>query len=246
MPAKEVARQAKADLYQLCAEAKKRQAPSIDRYRNEALWLAHSLRMANGTAGGIINRGALMFDRHPEIGEAFRAGQISDHHLDLFMRLWNKPVLRSFLARDLTALLGFASYEWFDCRALFVSWEVLVDPIDPNEHAERAHADRALNFTDNVQQQVLLEVLTPTAVFATVEPAIKVLADEMFEADWAEARARVDDDATMDDLLRTDAQRRHDASTVRNRIGSPHLSGRRSRLRHCRPCATVRDEHQDS
>ena len=158
------ARLAKADLYELCAEAKRRKGPSFDQYRNESLWLADSLRMAKGTAGGILKRGALMFDIHPEIGEAFRSGRIGEHHLDLFMRIWNKPALRPFLARDVTALLGFTANNWFECRALFVSWEVLVDPIDPNEYAERAYADRALTFTDGVQQQVLMEILTSTAV----------------------------------------------------------------------------------
>ncbi|MEZ5227347.1 MAG: hypothetical protein R2710_11920 [Acidimicrobiales bacterium] len=34
------ARQAKADYYELCAEAKRRKSPSIHQHRNEALWLA--------------------------------------------------------------------------------------------------------------------------------------------------------------------------------------------------------------
>ncbi len=217
-----IARQAKADLYQLCAAARKRNRASTGPHRNETLWLADSLRMAKGTAGSILLRGALLFDRYPTLGEAFRAGQIGDHHLDLFLRIFNKPALRPFLTRDLDALLGFTRQGWYDCRALFISWEVLVDPIDPNEYAERAYANRALAATGPVQQQVLMEILTTTAVYASIEPALNALVEELFEADWAEARARVGDTAGMDDLLRTDSQRRHDAffRLVRQGIGA--------------------------
>ncbi|MEZ5378814.1 MAG: DUF222 domain-containing protein [Acidimicrobiales bacterium] len=222
LAAETAARQAKADYYELCAEAKRRKGPSIHQHRNEALWLADSLRMAKGAAGAVLNRGSLLFSTHPELGAAFRDGRIGEHHLDLFWRIWNKPCLRPFLARDLDGLIRFASYPWYECRALFATWEELVDPIDPNDHAAKAYADRSMVTTDPVQQQVLLEVLTTTAVYATVEPALKVLVDELFEADWADARARVGDDATMDDLLRTDTQRRHDAlfRLIRNGIGA--------------------------
>ena len=57
----------------------------------------------------------------------------------------------------------------------------------------------------------MIEILTTSAMFAVLEPALKVLTDEMFKADWAEAQARVGDNATMDDLIRTDRQRLHDA-----------------------------------
>ncbi len=216
------ARQAKADYYQLCAEAKRRKGPSADQYRNETLWLADSLRIAKGTAGGVLKRGALMFSIHTELGDAYRAGTIRDEHLDLFARIWNKPALRSFLTRDLTALIGFTRNDWPTCNSLFQSWEILVDPVDPNEYAERAHTDRSLTFTSPVQQHVIMEILTTTAAFAFVEPAIKVLTDELFEADWAEARARIGDGATMEDLHRSDTQRRHDAlfRLIRNGIGA--------------------------
>ncbi len=79
-----------------------------------------------------------------------------------------------------------------------------VDPIDPNDYAAKAFTDRSLDYTDSVQQQVIIEILTTTAAFAAVEPALKVLVDEFFKDDWAEARAHIGDDATMDDLLRTD------------------------------------------
>jgi hypothetical protein len=48
-------------------------------------------------------------------------------------------------------------------------------------------------------------------MFAVFEPALKVLTDEMFTADWAEAQARGGENATTDDLIRTDRQRLHDA-----------------------------------
>ena len=122
------------------------------------------------------------------------AGVIRDEHVDLFARIWNRRELRPFLARDLESLLGFARNEWAMCRNLFAAWETLVDPIDPNEYAERAFEDRSAAISDPVQQQVMIEILTTSAMFAVLEPALKVLTDEMFKADWAEAQARVGDE----------------------------------------------------
>jgi hypothetical protein len=53
-------------------------------------------------------------------------------------------------------------------------------------------------------------VLTPVG-HATVGEALRRIERELFEADWAEARARLGDAATPADLGRTPAQRRADA-----------------------------------
>ena len=69
---------------------------------------------------------------------------------------------------------------------------------------------------------MLGELNTTTVFFATIEAGMQAKVDELFEADWAEARARVGDDACGTDLLRNDTQRWHDAlmSLVRQGIGA--------------------------
>ncbi len=63
---------------------------------------------------------------------------------------------------------------------------------------------------------------------AIVAKALERIVDELFEADWAEARARLGDAVTTGDLSRTPAQRRADALVeMARRAGSAPADGRR-------------------
>ncbi|MBA2438044.1 MAG: DUF222 domain-containing protein [Acidimicrobiia bacterium] len=58
--------------------------------------------------------------------------------------------------------------------------------------------------------------------------ALERIVDELFEADWAEARARLGEEATTADLARSPAQRRADALVeMARRAGSAPADGRR-------------------
>lgn len=52
-----------------------------------------------------------------------------------------------------------------------------------------------------------------------IEAGLQATVDELFDADWAEARARVGDDACGDDLDRSNSQRWHDAMIILLRHG---------------------------
>ncbi|MEZ5374899.1 MAG: DUF222 domain-containing protein [Acidimicrobiales bacterium] len=213
------AREARAEYWALLAKAQEQAGPSLTRHRNEALWLADSLRVAKAAAGKQCRRGRFLFTEQPTVGQAFADGIINEEHVSLLLRLWSRPELRAAFNADLNALIGFARNDWATCKHLFNSWETLVDPIDPNEYAERAHADRGFDFTEPVSQQVLIEILSTTAAWAQIEPGLNAKVDELFEADWANAQARLGDEATMADLGRNDSQRRHDAFVIIMRQG---------------------------
>ena len=63
---------------------------------------------------------------------------------------------------------------------------------------------------------------------AILAKALSRIEDELFEADWAEARARLGDATTTSDLVRTPAQRRADALVeMARRAGTAPGDGRR-------------------
>jgi hypothetical protein len=63
---------------------------------------------------------------------------------------------------------------------------------------------------------------------AIVAKALERIVDELFEADWAEARARLGEVATTADLTRSPAQRRADALVeMARRAGTAPADGRR-------------------
>ncbi|MEZ5377586.1 MAG: HNH endonuclease signature motif containing protein [Acidimicrobiales bacterium] len=179
-------------------------------HRDTANWLADEIRTHRNTAGRDVNLARLIHHHHPRIGESYRNGRINADHLRLFTRIWNQRALRPYLERDLDILLGWATSPWVECIHLFRAWEVLVDPVDPNDLAAQAHDKRRFNYTRN-GHQLICELDTTTAHFATIEAGLRAKVAELFEADWAEAQARVGSDASLDDLLRTDTERWHDA-----------------------------------
>ncbi len=209
-----------ADYLELLAEAKRRRCTRDTIHRSQAVWLADSTRVSKSAAGKQVNQAQLLFTDFPQLGHGYRTGVITDSHVGLFTRLWNRTELRDVFARDLDGLIGFTQKPWAICRELFDAWETLVDPIDPNDHAAKAHAKRGFTFVNGVDHTVLGELDTTTAFWAQIEPVLKAKVDELFEADWAEARERVGALACGDDLLRSDAQRWHDALVIVIRQGA--------------------------
>jgi hypothetical protein len=90
-------------------------------------------------------------------------------------------------------------------------WRDAADPDGPKHRAVRDHDLRRVDLAtglDGVGH--LAGYLTPLGNAAFGE-ALDRLEQELFEADWAEARAEQGDAATAEHLRRTPAQRRHDA-----------------------------------
>ncbi len=204
------AQMAHADFLQVLCEAKVRGCAKHPIHRDTATWLADETRLHRNSAGGDVNLAKLIHLDHPRLGRCYRTGRINADHLRLFTRIWNQPALRPYLERDLDILLGWTANTWVETSTLFEAWETLVDPVDPNDHAERAHRNRGFNFVRN-GHQLIGQLDTTTAHFATIEDALRAKVNELFEADWDEAQARCGADACLDDLQRTDTKRWHDA-----------------------------------
>ena len=115
----------RAEYLELLAEANRRRCTRDTIHRNQAIWLADSMRVSKATAGQHLNQAQLLFTDCPELGAAYRAGVFADAHLGLFTRLWNRTVLRDAFARDLDLLVGFTQQPWPICRELFAAWETL-------------------------------------------------------------------------------------------------------------------------
>ena len=59
-------------------------------------------------------------------------------------------------------------------------------------------------YGNGLDHVVLGELTTTTGFWAQIEPVLRAKVAELFETDWADARARVGVDACGDDLLRSE------------------------------------------
>lgn len=158
----------------------------------------------------------------PRTEAAFAAGRIAAEHVAVLVRARTPDVVDEFAAAeaDLVESAETLDFDEFDRKVR--DWRSFVQPDRSEKRARDAeqrregHASRT--FDDLVRLDAWLDPLGGTEFldeFHRIE-------QELFEADWAEARARVGDNATQRDLRRTAKQRRADAFVEMARRSRAH------------------------
>ena len=115
---------------------------------------------------------------------------------------------------------AFAEWErWFadqaatlDLRGLRVTvkrWHLRVDP--ESDEPERRDAERDAHVPKTFQDTVVVDATLDVLGGAVFKRVFDDLVEELFKADWAQAKERLGREPTMLDLARTPAQRRADA-----------------------------------
>ena len=150
--------------------------------------------------------------RHmPLVEEAWLDGDISAAHVGVLAGACSEARRETF-ARDEKILVDDAKCMRFRhfWRALRY-WEQLTDPDGVEDEAENERGQRELYFSQSFRGMWLGKMAFDPLSGTIVNNELARLEKQMFDADWAEARARLGDAATAADLGRTPAQRRADA-----------------------------------
>lgn len=151
-----------------------------------------------------------------KVAAALAAGEIGLEHVRVLGRLAcsdRDPVARAFPNAE-EQLLGYAKTLPFkDFEKALKYWEQLVDQDGTEEKAERLKASRRLHLSKGLDGEWFLDGKLDPVGGTQVAKALRRIEKELFEDDWAEARAEHGDDTRMEHLKRTAAQRRADALT---------------------------------
>jgi hypothetical protein len=144
------------------------------------------------------------------VAAAWAAGDIGAAHVDALIRV-KRPVTEEALARDEGILVDTARTMKFAEFATVVDyWEQHADQDGSDEAAEAKKAQRDVYLYPS-PNGYLGEMRFDPIGGAIVSKELRRLEQELFEADWAEAKERLGRDPHVDDLARTPAQRRADA-----------------------------------
>src|SRR5690606_39216780 len=100
---------------------------------------------------------------------------------------------------------------WVDFARVVAYWRQCARPDAAEADATSDHATRAAHLSPGLRGTGHLDAFLDPLGYATVRNALERIEQELFEADWAEARAHHGAAATTAHLARTPAQRRHDA-----------------------------------
>jgi Domain of unknown function (DUF222) len=195
--------------------------------RSAASWVAHRCRVPAVTARARVRLGRAL--RHLPMAEAaWVAGKLGEAQVALLVRA-RTPATEARLARDEEMLvrearrLPFASF-----AQAMAYWRWRADPDGAEDQVAAQRDRRRVHLSQSFGDVWFLDGLLDPVNGEIVARELRRLEDEAFAADWAEAKARVGEAATTDDLRRSPAQRRADAlAEMATRSATAPADGRR-------------------
>jgi hypothetical protein len=158
----------------------------------------------------VVHR-ARMLARMPSTGEAFADGSLSVSRVDLLIRM-NQPHVRDLFERDEALLLDLTQTLSFnDAARALRYWQARANEGAEEDRGKRLHDGRRAHCARTLGGTVDLLASFDPIGGEIVYDEVERLEKELFEQDWAEAKAEFGDAVSIDKLKRTPAQRRADA-----------------------------------
>ncbi len=181
-----------------------------DGSRSAAMWLATNSRAPRQQVRSLIALGRAVRSM-PQTEAAWRAGEITTAAVHVLVPLYQGPTRQAF-ERDEQLLVDHArTLVYKDFRRVVDYWRQHHDPDGAEAEAAAAHEDRHLSLSQSYAGVWFADAMLDPISGAVVANELGRLEDELFEAEWTEARARLGRDPRLTDLPRTRAQRRADA-----------------------------------
>jgi hypothetical protein len=181
-----------------------------DGARTAAAWVAGRCKLSSSSARRRVRLGRAL--RHlPATEAAWLAGAVGEAQVSALARA-RTPATEEAMARDEEMLVGEAERLRFESFARVLAyWSQVADPDGVEADAERERDSRRVHLSQSFGRSWFLDGLLDPISGAVVDNALRRIEQEVFDADWAEARGRLGEVATVADLGRSAAQRRADA-----------------------------------
>ncbi len=186
---------------------------ALDRSKSAAARLVRDTGCSPASAAALIGR-ARKLRIMPRVTEAFATGELPADKVDLLCRA-NIAAREALFRRDEVFLVSEAKKLHFqDLRQFVTYWCGAADDAAAEDRASRDFAGRYLNVSETTEGQIDVQGrLDPVrgAVFANELHRIE---QQLFEEDWAAAKAVWGEDMKLEHLARTPGQRRADALII--------------------------------
>ena len=214
-------------------EADSRQVWANDGSTSCSGWLGRAAGRPVGESRAMVRR-ARRLRMMPATDAAFGEGDISVAHVQRLISAARTN--EAAFARDEEILVGHARELRFDdfCRALDY-WCQVNDPDGAEDQARDRYDDRRLHLSETLDGTGVMDVLFEPVGMAQFRTALERIENELWKADWADARERLGDAARDADLARSRQQRRYDALIEMARRATSVPAG----ARQPRPLVTV-------
>jgi hypothetical protein len=184
---------------------------AADGARSAAGWTTARCRISSAESRRRLRLGRELAHL-PDFARAWADGDITAEQVAVMARA-HTPATDEALQRDQAMLADEARHLRFRNFARLVAyWEQLADPDGSEEQAEARRARRDVTLSESFEGMYFGKITLDPVSGSIVAGELDRLEQQLFDADWAEARARLGDrEPTIADLSRTPSQRRADA-----------------------------------
>jgi hypothetical protein len=178
--------------------------------RTGAAWLAWRQRVPIQVARQRL-RHARSLRTLPALEEAWTTGEIDRSHLTTMLGARTSRTTEAFDA-DHGRLLDLARHHGFaDFKRACDRWELMADPDGAEQGADDDRQAREVHLSQSFGGMWFGRTTLDPVSGQIVDTTLRLIDKELFDADWAESKARLGREPTVLDLWRTPAQRRADA-----------------------------------
>jgi hypothetical protein len=186
----------------------------LDGAKSAARWLARKLR-APLPVMHKRTRLARRLPGLPHTAQALADGDISADHAEALAKIAASPrpvVRQAFSAEVEHSYVRYATENDFeDFTDSLLIWQNLVDQDGAEDQADSDHEARHLHLSETIRGNWVINGQLDAVAGSELAEALRRIDRELFDTDWAEAKATHGDGTRLEHLARTPAQRRADA-----------------------------------
>ena len=209
-----------------------------DGSKSASVWLGRAAGRDRAEMKGLFGRARALRDM-PATQAAHEAGVLSARHVRWLAKAqrMNSDAFEGDEAWLVAQAQGLRFDDWVKVIAY---WCQCAAPDEVEDQARARYEARRARLTRGLDGTGHLEVDLDPVSHAVFAEALARIEQELWQADWASARDRLGEEATKADLVRSDAQRRHDALVEMAKRSAATPPGARKPL----PLITVHVDHE--
>jgi hypothetical protein len=195
--------------------------------KTAAAWLSWKQRIPTAVAQQRLRHARAVRDL-PAVEEAWADGEIDRAHITTLLGARN-PRTREVFERDHKTLLDLArEHSFTSFKRACDHWKLAADPDGAERDADDHRAARELHLNESIGGMWFGRLTLDPVSGTIVDTTLRMIEQELFDADWAAAKHRLSREPTIADLDRTPAQRRADALVeMATRARTAPVGGRR-------------------
>ena len=195
-------------------------------YRTATQWCRDRLGMGDAAAATSLKLGRVLIDM-PGVSARWAAGDLGAEHASAIARVRTEGTREAFGEWEGWLAQQAVDLDMRGLRKVLARWRLQVDP--DSREPDRIERDRDAHVSATFQGAVVIDAVLDAIGGAAFKTVFDGIVEELFKADWTQAKQKLGREPLSSELARTPAQRRADALVVmaqRAHVANPSAAAR--------------------